>query len=211
MWRGARYAANFDPTREGNTLMYQPPTSGSSVQLEWQSADPSQPLTYHVYRSVNGGARTRLTASPLPESRFSDPNLVSGSLCYAVSAVDSTLREGRSSSPVCVQYASDQPGGLFDPNHVALAAPAFEMQAHPNPFNPSTAIELRIPVATTARLAIYDVAGRLVQVLHAGHLDAGTHRFGWNTPPGTHVASGSFFAELKTPAGKQHRTLIRVQ
>jgi hypothetical protein len=211
VWRGARYGADFDPATEGTTVMYQPPVAGHTVQVAWQSPDPTQPLAYHVYRSVNGGSRTRLTASPVNATAFTDANLVCGSLCYAVSAVDSTLREGASSPPTCVQYAADSPGGLFDPNQAATLQDALVMQAHPNPFNPTTTIALELPAEVPARLAIYDVGGRLVQTLYAGRLRAGAHRFVWNAPAGAHVASGIFFLELQTPAGKLHRKLVRVQ
>jgi len=213
VWRGARYDAAFDPATEGLTATYEPQVAGNRIQIAWQSPDPTQPFQYHVYRSVNSGPVTRLTASPTSLPTWMDESLVSGSSCYEVSAVDSTLREGRTSLPTCVQTVIGLPGGLLEPNGAALAMTAEHsgMQAHPNPFNPSTSIEVAVATATTARLAIYDVAGRLVQVLHDGALGAGTHRFAWNAPTGAHVASGIFFAELQTPAGKLHHKLVRVQ
>ena len=44
---------------------------------------------------------------------------------------------------------------------------------HPNPFNPSTTIELAIAVGGTVRVEIYDARGRLIDVVHDGHLEAG--------------------------------------
>jgi hypothetical protein len=55
----------------------------------------------------------------------------------------------------------------------------------PNPFNPSTVLQLELPVAVEVRLVIYDMLGRQVTVLAAQDLQAGVHRITWN---GTNAA-----------------------
>ncbi|HHI02237.1 MAG TPA: T9SS type A sorting domain-containing protein, partial [candidate division Zixibacteria bacterium] len=39
----------------------------------------------------------------------------------------------------------------------------FSLQNHPNPFNPTTEINLRLPVATDWKITIYNVAGQKIK------------------------------------------------
>ncbi len=55
-----------------------------------------------------------------------------------------------------------------------------DVRAWPNPFNPRTTIGLRLTTDVgTARLRVFDLRGRLVEVLHDGPLPAGDHRVDW--------------------------------
>ena len=71
-------------------------------------------------------------------------------------------------------------------------------QNHPNPFNPRTTIRLDLPAAGTVRLAVYDIAGRLVRVLVEGEIPAGSHEAVWDgrDASGRSVPSGSYLARL---------------
>jgi hypothetical protein len=83
----------------------------------------------------------------------------------------------------------------------------------PNPFNPSTTLTFEIPSPGPVRLAIYDLAGRLVRVLQDGNLPAGAHRLEWNgtTEGGLPAPSGVYLYHLTserfTAAGRM--TLVR--
>ena len=50
------------------------------------------------------------------------------------------------------------------------------MQNYPNPFNPKTTIQFELPNTQHARVAIYDVAGRLVRLLLDESRPAGRHQ-----------------------------------
>ena len=52
-------------------------------------------------------------------------------------------------------------------------------RAYPNPFNPQTTIEYALPSAQNARLAVYDLSGRLVRILVDGPEAAGRHAVVW--------------------------------
>jgi len=72
---------------------------------------------------------------------------------------------------------------------------------YPNPFNPVTNIvfDLAEINAGNVEIAVYDIQGRKVEVLHSGWLDAGTgYEFTWNA---TAVASGKYFAVISAPNG----------
>ena len=72
---------------------------------------------------------------------------------------------------------------------------------YPNPFNPVTNIvfDLAEMNVGNVEIAVYDIQGRKVEVLHSGWLDAGTgYEFTWNA---TAVASGKYFAVISAPNG----------
>ncbi len=68
------------------------------------------------------------------------------------------------------------------------------LAASPNPFNPVTRLSFYLPQRMHARLAVYDVTGRLVDVLVEGVRDAGEHAIDWNAGG---VASGMYFYSLE--------------
>jgi hypothetical protein len=79
--------------------------------------------------------------------------------------------------------------------------PLAELRLHPcqpNPFNPRTTIRFDLPAAGNVRLAVYDVAGRLVRVLVAGERPAGSHEAVWDgrDASGRSAPSGSYLARL---------------
>lgn len=86
----------------------------------------------------------------------------------------------------------------------ALGAPA------PNPFNPSTTLSFTLRSTGKAELAIYDVRGRRVKMLVSDTLDAGPHEATWigRNDADEQVASGVYFARLKTPDGVKSRSLV---
>jgi hypothetical protein len=71
----------------------------------------------------------------------------------------------------------------------------FELEAAPNPFNPSTVLQVTVPVPTDATLSIYNLLGRRMEVLAHGPLPAGRHRFVWDA---ANCASGIYFARFES-------------
>ena len=73
----------------------------------------------------------------------------------------------------------------------------------PNPFNPSTTLRFDLPVGGRVRLAVYDVAGRLLRTLLDVELPAGSHEAVWDgrDSAGRGMASGSYFARLLAGEG----------
>jgi hypothetical protein len=66
-----------------------------SVSVSWSASPSSNVVSYNVYRATTPtGPFTRLTASPVPATSFSDQNVQSGSTYYyAATAVDNTNSE----------------------------------------------------------------------------------------------------------------------
>ncbi len=96
---------------------------------------------------------------------------------------------------------------------VAGAAPqmtAILPTAHPNPFNPSTRIQFTTTVAGNTRVALHDVRGRLLRVLHAGTLAAGDHEFAWDglDREGRKLPSGIYLAKVHGTVGTGKTKLV---
>ena len=73
----------------------------------------------------------------------------------------------------------------------------------PNPFNANTTIAFDVPGTAPVRLAVYDLLGRRVRVLHSGEvLTAGRHRTSWDglDEKGRPVASGVYLYRLTAGA-----------
>ncbi len=72
-------------------------------------------------------------------------------------------------------------------------------QNYPNPFNPSTTISYSIPSSGHVTIKIYDITGRLVNVLYNNTQQAGTHSLAWNGTDlnGHLVAAGIYLYQIE--------------
>jgi hypothetical protein len=85
------------------------------------------------------------------------------------------------------------------PREFALNTP------YPNPFNPATTISFAIPHAADVTLTVFDIQGRVVQVLADGRYAAGEYRVQFN---GAGLASGFYTARLQTAEFTATRKLL---
>lgn len=89
--------------------------------------------------------------------------------------------------------------GELDATGAGAAPTAFALEPnYPNPFNPATNIAFSLPAAGPAHLSVYDAAGRLVETLVDGVLDAGRHSVPWRP---TDRASGIYLYRLSYAGG----------
>lgn len=89
------------------------------------------------------------------------------------------------------------------PTVVAFAA------ARPNPSRGAFALSVDLPRATTARLAVFDVAGRRVATLHDGALGPGRIPFTWS--PRATDGAGLYWAVLDADGARFTRRMMRVR
>lgn len=89
-------------------------------------------------------------------------------------------------------------------------APAFVLSAvYPNPVHPRAAFTLQVPRPMRVRVAVYDVQGRQVALLHAGPLGAdGPHVF---TFDGTGLAAGLYVVRAEGAERVATRRLVLVR
>lgn len=200
--QGAVYTADFTPA---TSFAGGPPHT--EAQLAWQEPSTGTPAGYNVYRQVDGGPFSKINSDLITETTFADNSPPSGSLCYQVTAVDAVAQEGPPSDPACIgpPVAKSRP---TEELNVAVLTP--RLLATPNPFNPSTTIAYRLPTAGHVVLAIYDVRGTRVTTLVAGERPVGEHLVRWNgrNDAGVHVASGVYFAHLRSGTVQLKQKLI---
>ena len=81
-------------------------------------------------------------------------------------------------------------------------------KAYPNPFNPSTSFDLNVGNAGHVSVMVYNLSGQLVDVIHQGNMDKGTHNMTWN---GESVASGIYVLSVMSAGytSTQKLTLIK--
>jgi C1A family cysteine protease len=115
-----------------------------------------------------------------------------GPFYWSVQAIDGAFAGG--------PFAAER---VFTPGLVGVGdSPAsprlLSVRVVPNPFNPLTTIRFDLPAAGKVRLAVYDVAGRLVRVLVEGEVSAGSHEAVWDGRDGSgrSASSGSYLARL---------------
>lgn len=89
-----------------------------------------------------------------------------------------------------------------------LPAEFYLSEAWPNPFNSSTGIRFGLPQPSQVRVAVYNLLGQQVQVLHDGPLGAGHHQLHWDA---SRFASGAYLIEYRDERGPQVRRLLQVK
>jgi hypothetical protein len=78
-------------------------------------------------------------------------------------------------------------------------------QNYPNPFNPVTTISFALPQTSQARLAVYDLLGREVQVLIQGTVQAGQHEVQFDAAG---LPTGTYIYRLETDKGSFTKQLV---
>ena len=68
------------------------------------------------------------------------------------------------------------------------------MKNYPNPFNPATKIDFKIPADGFVRLSVYDISGKLVKELINEFKTKGDYQIGFN---GSNLSSGVYFYKLE--------------
>jgi len=69
--------------------------------------------------------------------------------------------------------------------------------AYPNPFNPSTSLDLSLNNSGHVSVKVYNVLGQLTATLVNGNMDAGYHTLTWDA---SNMASGMYFVRVETGA-----------
>jgi hypothetical protein len=165
-----RLAADFRPTSRGGEiwdLRVSSDRSGSTVQLTWELDGQITPDLEIRLHDLQTGAVLDLRS----EDRYRF--IYTGERNFRLAAGPAkTSHAERSSLPrVCRLY-----------------------QNHPNPFNPTTAIDFDLNADHHVELAVYNVLGERVRTLCSGRLPAGSHRIEMDARD---LAAGIYFCRLQ--------------
>ncbi|MEB2330097.1 MAG: T9SS type A sorting domain-containing protein [Ignavibacteriaceae bacterium] len=78
-------------------------------------------------------------------------------------------------------------------------------QNYPNPFNPITLIQFDIPKSGMVKLYIFDVTGRMIDVLVNEELSVGTYEYSFNAGE---LPSGVYFYKLESDGQKITKKMV---
>lgn len=153
-------------------------------------------VTYLFHAELNGG--TAFLQNPngmladtfynleidVPLDRLDESSFID----WYVDATDGTDTVSTSSGTwqFRIDYASDVESPSALPNEVSLAA-------YPNPFNPAARVQFDLPQDGHVKLGIYDITGRLVEMLADELYSAGSHVLEFS---GASLPSGTYFARI---------------
>jgi hypothetical protein len=104
--------------------------------------------------------------------------------------------------------------GVTDTPDAQVGAAVFRLSgARPNPTRSGATIDFSLEKAGTARLAIYDVQGRLVRRLVDGARAAGPQSILWDgrDEKGDPAASGIYLLRLQGNGREQVRKIVRLE
>jgi hypothetical protein len=121
-------------------------------------------------------------------------------LAFAPADTDTT-------GPYAYTLTPEPPTGTGDTPRAA----ALEVDAYPNPFNPTVTVEVTGTRAAPAKVTVHDAEGRYVTTLFEGRLDgSGAARVRWDgvSTSGTTVASGVYFVRVQAAGQVASRRVV---
>jgi hypothetical protein len=74
-------------------------------------------------------------------------------------------------------------------------------EAYPNPFNPSTTVELTVPEAGHVSVMVYNITGQFIAELADSYMDANQYQFTWqgeNVPSGMYLLRAEYAGQVFT-------------
>ncbi len=149
-----------------------------------------------AYRSTNQGSSWTVISQGLPINESVDALAANSTYAFAGTGFSGVWRWALAgATDVEIVDALDAPGPLLDQN-VA------------NPFRTTTRIAFRMPRSGSVRLTVHDLAGREVRRLVDGSLARGRYE---ETFDATGMATGVYWARLKTERGVESRKMIHIQ
>lgn len=167
--------------------------TAGAARLHWNPNTESDLAGYRLYRGSSAGfvpGPTNFVAT-LADTGHTD--LAGAPYVYKLTAVDIHGNE----SPVAIV----QPTGTTGVTGAPPAGTCEFVIAGENPARASAMLRLTLGTEARARVAILDLAGRVVRVLVDGPLAAGRHDFSWDgrDAGGRRVANGLYFARFESP------------
>lgn len=173
---------------------------GNNINLTWVD-NSSNEDKFQIQRSSDNGTtwnpRDSVNANVIT---YSDPIPGNGSWCYRVAAQNCMGRSAYTTQQ-CVTIT-----GISQNNELPKVFKLY--QNYPNPFNPTTNIKFDIPKSSLVKLTIYDITGRVVELLADRVMNAGSYSINWN---GSNYSSGVYFYRLDAGTYVKEMKMILVK
>jgi hypothetical protein len=108
-----------------------------------------------------------------------------------------------------IKFATDPPTGVGEPGRSTELSRA-GIRLGSNPVSGSARVSYQVPMAGSARLAVYDNSGRLVRLLASGRHLPGEHQSVWDRQgqDGSTVAAGVYWLRLDAASGSAVAKLV---
>lgn len=176
--------------------------NNGTIRLRWNHS-PGPVYSYNIYRLNPDESRTFLWATP-------------NNACFVPSV---TRSAGEETTTILLEAVSTEFG--FSPSaetQITWTTTGIEDQGVPgvpafcgdisNPVSGLVNIGFSVSAPGPVDLLVYDLAGRVVSVLHQGHASAGLHSVSWDT---AELPAGVYFQSLSAPGGCERRkcTVLR--
>ena len=81
-------------------------------------------------------------------------------------------------------------------------------KAYPNPFNPTTSLDVSLNSDAQVKVEVYNVMGQLVDVIANDMMSQGTHNFTWNA---SSVPSGAYFIRTQVGSNVDNQKITLVK
>lgn len=98
-------------------------------------------------------------------------------------------------------YESGLKSSLVDGNAIT------DIVNYPNPFNGNTTISFGMEENDNVTIEVYDISGRLIDVIYTGYLPKGNHKLNWDARD---VEKGIYIVTCKNSTNISHRNMIRM-
>ena len=188
LWRGDCSANPCSP--QGGTWQY--------ARAGWCPGASVIPWDLDVSTLITPGQNVSLDYNLMPFTNFcspNNPNCVTGVTC-----TDCNYNYTGHTEPhytVNGQLILFRPNPFININQISSEIPnSYKLsQNYPNPFNPSTRINFNLPSSNKVKLSVYDMQGKLIEVLVDGQLSAGSYEAVWNAGANP---SGAYFYRIET-------------
>jgi hypothetical protein len=180
------------------------PTDGAvldditTVDFDWQDADEpdGEELLYELHVDMDNSFSDPMVYDAMGNSMMmvqAEDFEVGVEYFWRVKAVDEVNNQRLSSEvfSFTINSTDVDENATMLPNSFAISG------AYPNPFNPELTITIDVPEVREVEVAVFDILGRQVAVLHSGAMSAGTHNISWR--PDT--AAGLYMVRAWNSAG----------
>ena len=215
--------SNWHPAASNNwaAVKYTALSTGEEVmRFKWYQVGSGGAMYVKVFEDDNGmpgnelysGVTTGGVDGWNDKDLSSEDMLVSGDFWVGVKTFATTLPMGvDTSSDAGASMTNDSSGwtsyagnimfrvsldsGTVLSNEDNLVPSTFDISnAYPNPFNPSTNINIDVPVSGILNINVFNLKGQLVSAIINDKVNAGTHSFAWNA---SSMTSGLYFISVE--------------